>query len=120
MFLGTSDHHLDSKGRVILPTDFREQLGESFYVTMGFNRCIQAMSVDQFDRLRDQIRQLPAAVRTKPGSMETGRFSAGALPSSLMLSPLPASRAPPSPAPGKPPYAIPAGSSAASPRPWPG
>ena len=60
MFLGTSDHHLDSKGRVILPTDFREQLGESFYVTMGFNRCIQAMSVDQFDRLRDQIRQLPA------------------------------------------------------------
>lgn len=60
MFLGTSDHHLDSKGRVILPTDFREQLGESFYITMGFNRCAQVMSVDEFDRLREQIRQLPA------------------------------------------------------------
>lgn len=60
MFLGTSDHHLDSKGRVILPTDFREELGESFYITMGFNRCVQVMSEDQFDRLREQIRQLPA------------------------------------------------------------
>lgn len=60
MFLGTSDHHLDSKGRVILPTDFREQLGESFYITMGFTRCAQVMSVEEFDRLREQIRQLPA------------------------------------------------------------
>ena len=60
MFLGTSDHNLDSKGRVILPTDFREQLGESFYITMGFNRCAQVMSVEEFDRLREQIRQLPA------------------------------------------------------------
>ena len=60
MFLGTSDHQLDSKGRVILPADFREELGESFYITMGFNRCVQAMSAEEFDRLRDQIRQLPA------------------------------------------------------------
>lgn len=60
MFLGTSDHNLDSKGRVILPSDFRAELGESFYITMGFNRCVQVMSVDEFDRLREQIRQLPA------------------------------------------------------------
>lgn len=60
MFLGTSDHNLDSKGRVILPTKFREELGESFYITMGFNRCAQVMSVEQFDRLREQIRQLSA------------------------------------------------------------
>lgn len=60
MFLGTSDHHLDSKGRVILPSEFREQLGDSFYITMGFNRCAQVMSIEEFDRLREQIRQLPA------------------------------------------------------------
>ena len=60
MFLGTSDHHLDSKGRVILPADFREELGESFYITMGFHRCVQVMSTAEFDRLREQIRQLPA------------------------------------------------------------
>ena len=60
MFLGTSDHNLDSKGRVILPSDFREELGESFYITMGFHRCAQVMSSEEFDRLRGQIRQLPA------------------------------------------------------------
>ena len=60
MFLGTSDHNLDQKGRVILPLRFRQELGESFYITAGFERCVQAMSVDEFDRLRSQIRQLPA------------------------------------------------------------
>ena len=60
MFLGTTDHNLDAKGRVILPTHFREELGESFYITMGFNHCVQVLSEAQFDRLRDQIRQLPA------------------------------------------------------------
>ena len=60
MFLGTSDHALDSKGRVILPTKFREALGESFYLTMGFERCVQVLSAEEFDRLREQIRLLPA------------------------------------------------------------
>jgi len=60
MFLGTSDHNLDSKGRVILPSEFRAEIGESFYITMGFNRCLQVMSESEFDRLRSQIRQLPA------------------------------------------------------------
>ena len=60
MFLGTSDHSLDAKGRVILPTKFREELGDSFYLTMGFERCVQVLPVDEFDRLREQIRLLPA------------------------------------------------------------
>lgn len=60
MFLGTSDHSLDAKGRVILPTKFREELGDSFYLTMGFEKCVQVLSVGEFDRLREQIRLLPA------------------------------------------------------------
>lgn len=60
MFLGTSDHSLDAKGRIILPTKFREELGDSFYLTMGFERCVQVLSVGEFDRLREQIRLLPA------------------------------------------------------------
>lgn len=60
MFLGTSDHSLDAKGRVILPSKFREELGESFYITKGFEKCVQVLSVDEFDRLRAQIRALPA------------------------------------------------------------
>ncbi len=60
LFSGTTNHSLDSKGRIILPTKFREELGESFYITGGFNQCVQIVSVQQFDHLREQIRQLPA------------------------------------------------------------
>ena len=60
MFLGTGDCSIDSKGRVILPAEYREELGESFYITMGFNTCAQVMSSAEFDRLRAQIRLLPA------------------------------------------------------------
>ena len=60
MFLGTSDHSLDAKGRVILPTKFREELGDCFYLTMGFEKCVQVLPCAEFDRLREQIRLLPA------------------------------------------------------------
>lgn len=60
MFLGMSDHSLDAKGRVILPTKFREELGDSFYLTRGFEHCVQVLSAAEFDRLREQIRLLPA------------------------------------------------------------
>ncbi|MDY4813948.1 MAG: hypothetical protein SO152_08900, partial [Ruminococcus sp.] len=33
---------------------------EEFYVTNGFSNNIQIMSVEEFNRLKDQIRELPA------------------------------------------------------------
>lgn len=60
MFSGTTNQTIDSKGRIILPSKFREQLGETVYVTSGFENCVQILSAEQFDRLREQIRQLPA------------------------------------------------------------
>lgn len=60
MFSGTTNQTIDSKGRIILPSKFREQLGEIVYITSGFENCVQILSCEQFDRLREQIRQLPA------------------------------------------------------------
>ncbi len=60
MFLGMTDVRTDAKGRVILPKSYRDELGERFYITAGFDRCAQVLSVDAFDRLREQIRALPA------------------------------------------------------------
>lgn len=66
MFTGITYQSMDSKGRVILPQKFREELGDSFYVTNGFSdnykfHCLQIMSTEQFAGLRKQIRELPAA-----------------------------------------------------------
>ncbi len=60
MFSGTTNQTIDTKGRIILPSKFREELGETVYVTSGFENCVQILSAEQFDRLREQIRQLPA------------------------------------------------------------
>jgi MraZ protein len=40
VFQGESDHSIDDKGRVIIPTRFRSHLGDRFYITRGFNHCL--------------------------------------------------------------------------------
>ena len=61
MFSGMSNHSVDSKGRIVLPAKFREELGESFYIARGFgNACIQAMSTEQFNSISAKILELPA------------------------------------------------------------
>ena len=60
MFSGTDIYSIDPKGRIVLPSRFREELGEEFYITAGFNTCVQILSKDQFSRLVEQIKLLPA------------------------------------------------------------
>lgn len=60
MFSGTSVHSIDSKGRIVLPSRFRQELGETFYVAKGFFDCIQVLSCDEFEKLRANIKNLPA------------------------------------------------------------
>ena len=60
MFSGTSTHSIDSKGRIVLPARDREELGESFYVAKGFFDCVQVLSLEEFENLRNNIKSLPA------------------------------------------------------------
>lgn len=61
MFSGMSNHSIDSKGRIVLPAKFREELGDTFYLVRGFgNCCIQAMSTEQFNTICSRIMELPA------------------------------------------------------------
>lgn len=60
MFSGTTFQSIDAKGRIVLPARFREQLGETFIISKGFNKCVQVLSLDEFENLRDSIKSLPA------------------------------------------------------------
>ena len=60
MFSGTTFNSIDAKGRIVLPARFREELGETFIISKGFSNCVQVLSLEEFQNLREQIKSLPA------------------------------------------------------------
>ena len=63
MLFGGFDHKIDKKGRVFIPSAFREELGESFIICRGIygKRCLCAYSKEQWDVLVEKIGTLPSA-----------------------------------------------------------
>lgn len=62
MLFGGYDHKIDKKGRVFIPSAFREELGESFIICRGIygKRCLCVYSVEQWSRLVEKIGTLPS------------------------------------------------------------
>ena len=60
MFMGRHSHNIDSKGRVIIPAKMREQLGEHFVVTRGFEECIAVYSMEAWEKVMEALAQLPS------------------------------------------------------------
>lgn len=61
MFIGTYQHNIDSKSRVIIPAKFREELGETFMLTKGMNNCLFVLSMEQWQLFQEKIASLPVA-----------------------------------------------------------
>ena len=40
MFIGEYSHNLGNKGRIIIPSKFREELHSSFILTRGLDGCL--------------------------------------------------------------------------------
>ena len=45
MFMGEYHHTIDEKGRIIIPSKFREDLGEKFIITRGIENCLFVYSL---------------------------------------------------------------------------
>ena len=63
VFIGTYDHSLDPKGRVILPRKFRDELGQDMVVTKGIERCLYVFPLAEFQAFADKLRKLPLTER---------------------------------------------------------
>ena len=59
MFYGEYQHSVDAKGRVIIPSKFREGLGEKFIVTKGLDNCLFAYSLEEWSNLEAKLKSLP-------------------------------------------------------------
>ncbi|THJ67550.1 division/cell wall cluster transcriptional repressor MraZ [Arthrobacter echini] len=63
MFLGTHTPRLDEKGRLILPARFREELSGGLVLTRGQERCIYVFSMNEFEKVHEQMRAAPISSR---------------------------------------------------------
>lgn len=59
MFYGEYQHSVDAKGRVIIPSKFRDGLGEKFIVTKGLDNCLFAYSLEEWSNLEAKLKSLP-------------------------------------------------------------
>ena len=59
MFMGEYNHTVDAKGRVIMPSKFREQLGDEFVVTKGLDGCLFVYENTEWKALEEKLHALP-------------------------------------------------------------
>ncbi|WP_230397762.1 division/cell wall cluster transcriptional repressor MraZ [Novisyntrophococcus fermenticellae] len=59
MFMGEYSHTIDPKGRLIIPSRFREQLGDEFVLTKGLDGCLSIYPMDEWEKFEEQLRSLP-------------------------------------------------------------
>jgi len=59
MFLGQYEHSLDKKSRIIMPAKFRDDLGDSFIITFGLEKCLFVYPLDEWEKLSQNLQHLP-------------------------------------------------------------
>ncbi|MDD5923231.1 MAG: division/cell wall cluster transcriptional repressor MraZ [Clostridia bacterium] len=57
--IGSYQHNIDSKGRVIIPAKYREELGETFYITCGTDGCLFVLPQSQWIAIEEKIASMP-------------------------------------------------------------
>ncbi len=77
MFMGTYEHGLDAKGRVIVPAKLRENLGTGFVLTLGLDGCLFAYPMQEWDGFIEKLKELPG---TKEARKLQRHFLANAAP----------------------------------------
>ena len=71
MFMGEYHHNLDDKNRLIIPSKFRDELGEEFIITRGIDACLFVYSKSSFQKVVDKLETLPF---TKKDARNFNRF----------------------------------------------
>ena len=55
MFMGEYQHNVDAKGRVIIPAKFREELGQTFILTKGLDKCLVIYTMEEWKVFEEKI-----------------------------------------------------------------
>ena len=56
---GQYKHTVDAKGRLIIPSKYREELGMKFYISESPDFCLTLYTAEEWQRVMDHFRSLP-------------------------------------------------------------
>jgi len=57
--MGEYQHAIDNKNRIIVPSKFREALGDKFVITKGLDGCLYIYDMDEWGLLQEKLKKLP-------------------------------------------------------------
>lgn len=63
MLIGEYAHALDDKGRLTVPSKFREGLGAHFILTVGLDGCLSCYPFPEWEKFSERLKQLPLTNR---------------------------------------------------------
>lgn len=59
MLTGEYQHNIDVKGRIFIPSKFRDDLKERFMLARGLDGCIFVYAMEEWKELAEKIKALP-------------------------------------------------------------
>ncbi|MBQ9013560.1 MAG: division/cell wall cluster transcriptional repressor MraZ [Bacilli bacterium] len=59
MFMGEYHHNIDDKARIVVPSKFRYELGDSFIITRGLEGCLFVYSKEEWNLIVSKLKTLP-------------------------------------------------------------
>ena len=58
MFMGEYHHNIDEKSRIIMPSKFRYDLGETFVITIGIDSCLFVYPKETWNNITNKLNEL--------------------------------------------------------------
>lgn len=80
MLVGTYEHKIDSKAIIVLPSKFREELGDSVVSTIGIDGCVSFYSMAGWEKIMAKLESLPFSKSKARGLLRIMLSSAHELP----------------------------------------
>ena len=71
MLIGEYHHNIDEKGRLIIPSKFREEIIDKAIVTRGLDGCLFVYSLENWEKIVSKLESLPF---TKKDARTFNRF----------------------------------------------
>lgn len=59
MFIGEYQHSIDEKGRLAVPSKFRDELASGAVVTRGLDQCLFVYTLKEWEKLATKLANLP-------------------------------------------------------------